>query len=43
VNGLSYTIEEFELRKCIGHQLAASLQNLRLTDLLNAREAVGTT
>ena len=34
VNGLPYTIEEFELLKCIGDQVAASLQNLRLTDAL---------
>jgi putative PEP-CTERM system histidine kinase len=32
VNGLRYTIEEFELLKCIGDQVAANLQNLRLTD-----------
>lgn len=34
VNGLPYTIEEFELLKCIGDQIAASLLNLRLTDEL---------
>jgi putative PEP-CTERM system histidine kinase len=34
VNGLPYTVEEFELLKCIGDQIAASLQNLRLTDEL---------
>jgi putative PEP-CTERM system histidine kinase len=39
VNGLPYTIEEFELLKCIGDQVAASLQNLRLTDeLMQAKE-----
>ena len=39
VNGLRYTIEEFELLKCIGDQVAASLQNLRLTgELMQAKE-----
>ncbi|HEY5811923.1 MAG TPA: ATP-binding protein, partial [Terrimicrobiaceae bacterium] len=39
VNGLPYTIEELELLKCIGHQIAASLLNLRLTDdLMVAKE-----
>jgi putative PEP-CTERM system histidine kinase len=39
VNGLPYTIEEFELLKCIGDQVAASLQNLRLTEeLMQAKE-----
>ncbi|MDQ6622746.1 MAG: ATP-binding protein, partial [Verrucomicrobiota bacterium] len=32
VNAVPYTAEEFELLKCIGDQLAASLLNLRLTD-----------
>ncbi len=32
VGGLSYTGEEFELLKCIGDQLAASLLNLRLAE-----------
>ena len=36
VNGLPYTIEELELLKCIGDQIAASLLNLRLTDELMA-------
>jgi signal transduction histidine kinase len=30
VNGVEYTFEEYELLKCIGDQLAASLLNLRL-------------
>ena len=39
VNGLPYTIEEFELLKCIGDQVAANLQNLRLTaELMQAKE-----
>lgn len=39
VNGLPYTIEEFELLKCIGDQVAANLQNLRLAaELMQARE-----
>jgi putative PEP-CTERM system histidine kinase len=32
VNGLPYSIEELDLLKCIGDQIAASLLNLRLTD-----------
>ena len=32
VGGLPYTAEEFDLLKCIGEQLAASLLNLRLTE-----------
>jgi len=39
VNGLPYSIEELELLKCIGDQIAASLLNLRLTDeLMLAKE-----
>jgi putative PEP-CTERM system histidine kinase len=39
VNGLPYTIEELEVLKCIGDQVAASLLNLRLTDeLMKAKE-----
>jgi putative PEP-CTERM system histidine kinase len=39
VNGLPYTIEEFELLKCIGDQVAANLQNLRLAaEIMQARE-----
>jgi putative PEP-CTERM system histidine kinase len=39
VNALSYTIEELDLLKCIGDQIAACLSNLRLTDeLMLARE-----
>jgi putative PEP-CTERM system histidine kinase len=39
VNGLPYTIEELDLLKCIGDQVAASLLNLRLTDeLMLAKE-----
>ena len=39
VNGRPYTIEEFELLKCIADQVAATLQNLRLTDeLMQAKE-----
>lgn len=39
VNGLPYTIEECELLKCIGDQVAANLQNLRLTaELMQAKE-----
>ena len=34
VNGLPYTIEEFDLLKCIGDQIAAGLLNLRLADEL---------
>jgi putative PEP-CTERM system histidine kinase len=32
VNGLGYTVEEMDLLKCIGDQVAASLLNLRLTN-----------
>jgi putative PEP-CTERM system histidine kinase len=32
VNGLPYTVEEMDLLKCIGDQVAASLLNLRLTN-----------
>jgi len=39
VNGLPYTIEELDLLKCIGDQIAAVLLNLRLTDeLMLAKE-----
>jgi putative PEP-CTERM system histidine kinase len=39
VSGLPYTIEELDLLKCIGDQVAASLLNLRLTDeLMLAKE-----
>jgi putative PEP-CTERM system histidine kinase len=39
VNGLPYTIEELDLLKCIGDQVAASLLNSRLTDeLMLAKE-----
>jgi putative PEP-CTERM system histidine kinase len=39
VNALSYTIEELDLLKCIGDQIAACLSNLRLADeLMLARE-----
>ena len=39
VNGLPYTIEELELLKCLGDQIAAGLLNLRLTDeLMLAKE-----
>ena len=39
VNGLPYTIEELDLLKCIGDQIAATLLNLRLTDdLMAAKE-----
>ena len=39
VNGLPYTLEELELLKCIGDQIAASLQNLRLTEeVMQAKE-----
>lgn len=39
VNGLPYTIEEMDLLKCIGDQIAAVLLNLRLTDeLMLAKE-----
>ena len=39
VNGLPYTIEELDLLKCIGDQIAAGLSNLRLTEeLMLAKE-----
>jgi putative PEP-CTERM system histidine kinase len=39
VNGVSYTVEELDLLKCIGDQLAATLLNLRLTeDLMQSKE-----
>ena len=39
VNGLSYTIEELDLLKCMGDQIAAVLLNLQLTDeLMLAKE-----
>ena len=39
VNGLPYTIEEFDLLKCIGDQIGASLSNLQLTEeLMKAQE-----
>ncbi len=39
VNGVPYTIEEFELLKCIGDQVAVSLFNLRLgAEILRAKE-----
>ena len=39
VSGVAYTVEEFELLKCIGDQLAASLLRVRLTgEILRARE-----
>jgi putative PEP-CTERM system histidine kinase len=39
VNGLPYTIEEFELLNCIGDQVGASLQNLQVTEeLMQAKE-----
>jgi putative PEP-CTERM system histidine kinase len=39
VNGVPYSIEELELLKCIGDQIAAVLLNLRLTDeLMLAKE-----
>jgi putative PEP-CTERM system histidine kinase len=39
VNGLSYTLEELDLLKCMGDQIAAVLLNLRLTDeLMLAKE-----
>ena len=39
VNGLPYTIEEFDLLKCIGDHIAASLSNLQLTEeLMKAQE-----
>ena len=39
VNGLPYTVEELDLLKCIGDQIAAVLLNLRLTnELMLAKE-----
>ena len=39
VNALAYTVEELDLLKCIGDQIAACLSNLRLTDeLMLAKE-----
>jgi putative PEP-CTERM system histidine kinase len=39
VNGLPYTVEEMDLLKCIGDQIAAVLLNLRLTnELMMAKE-----
>jgi putative PEP-CTERM system histidine kinase len=39
VNGLPYTVEELDLLKCIGDQIAACLLNLRLTnELMLAKE-----
>jgi putative PEP-CTERM system histidine kinase len=39
VNGVPYTIEELDLLKCIGDQIAAELLNVRLTEeLMLARE-----
>jgi putative PEP-CTERM system histidine kinase len=39
VNGLPYTVEEFDLLKCIGDQIGASLSNLQLTEeLMKAQE-----
>jgi putative PEP-CTERM system histidine kinase len=39
VNGLPYTVEEFDLLKCLGDQIAADLLNLRLTEeLMLAKE-----
>jgi len=39
VSGVSYTVEELDLLKCIGDQLAAALLNLRLTeDLMQSKE-----
>ena len=39
VNGVPYTIEELDLLKCIGDQIAAGLLNVRLTEeLMVARE-----
>lgn len=36
VNGVPYTVEEIDLLKCIGDQIAAGLSNLRLTEELMA-------
>ena len=39
VNGLPYTVEELDLLKCMGDQIAAALLNLRLTnELMVAKE-----
>jgi putative PEP-CTERM system histidine kinase len=39
VNGVRYTVEELDLLKCIGDQIAAALLNLRLSEeLVYARE-----
>ena len=39
VNGLPYTVEELDLLKCMGDQIAAALLNLRLTnELMLAKE-----
>jgi putative PEP-CTERM system histidine kinase len=39
VSGVPYTVEEFELLKCIGDQLTASLLKVRLTgEIMRARE-----
>jgi len=39
VNGVSYSVEELDLLKCIGDQLAVAVLNLRLTeDLMQAKE-----
>ena len=32
VGGIPYTVEEFDLLKCMGDQIAVGLLNLRLTD-----------
>ena len=41
VNGLPYTVEELDLLKCIGDQIAAALLNLRLTNELMAGQRTG--
>jgi putative PEP-CTERM system histidine kinase len=39
VNGVPYTVEELDLLKCIGDQVAAALLNFRLTEeLMSAKE-----
>jgi putative PEP-CTERM system histidine kinase len=39
VNGIRYTVEEFDLLKCIGDHIAMCLLNLRLTEeLISARQ-----
>ncbi len=39
VSGVPYTMEEFELLRCIGNQVAAGLLNLRLTgEIMRAKE-----